>query len=790
MKNTNEVPLEDALSIAQHHHVTGNLTLADRTYRDILKVVPDNYTSLHYLGVLAYQRGAPEEGLDFIKKAVKIESDKHESWNIYAVMLAQIGEKEKALEIWEKALDLKPDFVEALSNVGHALWELGRNEEARETCEKAIKANPRFIGSYINLGNALMALGKNDEAIEIWQKAIQLDPRDYNSRINIGNALRDIGRVKESEDYCRKALELSRDHPDALLNLANALHDQGLYEEAEKFYRKSTEIRPDHAGTHNNLAVTLMKLLRLEEAAAAARYAIAFQPDYAEAYSNLAATLREIGKLEEAEETARKAILLSPDSAEVRIELADILFMSDRLDEAETLLNDAAELKPDNPRLYIKLNAVLERANRTEDALKAIDKAVELNPEMPEAYHRQAITYFMANQIENALNSLDKLLKINPDFSPALATRAEILQAYGDMDEALEFARKGLELNNNLPFLHYVLSKLKKFTDKNDPDLKAMKEIAETSSNFGRAHKIPLQFALFKAHEDIGDYETAFEYLQKACDLKRACSVFDRDTQEMAHQNVRQTYSKEFIESFKDQGSASNVPIFIIGMPRSGTTLTEQVISSHPDVFGGGELYYLSEIEHSYGMVSPERCKIMGDEYVKHIRSINQDSKAAKKITDKMPGNYMRLGQIVTTLPNAKVIHCRRNPMDTCLSCYKQLFARGHYWSYNLEEMAEHYELYEQMMAHWRDVLPTDAFLEIDYEKTVNDFENQARKLIDFVEMEWNDACLTPHKTKRSILTASKAQVRKPVYKTSVEAWKRYEKQLKPLADKLKKFVR
>ena len=148
----------------------------------------------------------------------------------------------------------------------------------------------------------------------------------------------------------------------------------------------------------------------------------------------------------------------------------------------------------------------------------------------------------------------------------------------------------------------------------------------------------------------------------------------------------------------------------------------------------------------------------------------------------------MRLGQILTTLPNAKIIHCRRNPVDTCLSCYKQLFSRGHYWSYNLDEMAEHYSLYYDMMNHWRDNFG-DRFLEINYEDTVSDFENQARKLLDFVEMEWDDACLTPHKTKRSILTASKGQVRKPIYKSSVEAWRRYEEQLTPFAEKLKPYM-
>ena len=217
-------------------------------------------------------------------------------------------------------------------------------------------------------------------------------------------------------------------------------------------------------------------------------------------------------------------------------------------------------------------------------------------------------------------------------------------------------------------------------------------------------------------------------------------------------------------------------------MPRSGSTLTEQILASHPDVFGAGELSDLSNIDHKFGNDISTRVKEFGEEYCTGLRGYHPD---AKRITDKMPGNFMRLGMILTSMPNAKVIHTKRNPIDTCLSCYKQLFARGQYWSYNLEEMAQYYKEYEKMMAHWLEVFPGQIY-EISYEETVSDFENQARALIDYVELEWNDACLTPHKTKRPILTASKGQVVKPVYKTSVKAYERYEKQLQPLIEGLK----
>ena len=317
-----------------------------------------------------------------------------------------------------------------------------------------------------------------------------------------------------------------------------------------------------------------------------------------------------------------------------------------------------------------------------------------------------------------------------------------------------------------------------------------MEELAENPNIFGKEQSASLYFALFKAYEDIKDYNKSFEFLKKGNDAKKALVTFDRNVEEQVYNGVKEQFTTDHINSFQGKGCDDDTPIFIVGMPRSGTTLTEQIISSHPDVYGAGELHSLSQVQKDLGELTQENCYALGEEYVKRVREINSDSQSAKKITDKMPANYLHIGTMVTTLPNAKIIHCRRNPIDTCLSCYKQLFARGHYWSYDFEDMAIHYAFYEDMMEHWRTTLPKDRFLEFDYEETVNDFETQARRLIEFVELEWNDACLTPHKTKRDVLTASKGQVRKPVYKTSVEAWRRYEEQLAPLAEALKPFVK
>ena len=785
MSNETQVTLEQALEMAKQYHQAGNLTLADRTYRDILKAIPDEFNSLHYLSIICYQTGKPKEGLELVKKAVSINDNNPDSWNAYGVMQAQLGDYEKAVEKWQKALELDPDFHEALSNLGNAYWELGRFEESREACQKSVDIKPDFFEGWNNLGIALSELGEKEKAIEVWTKAAKLVPNNPDSYINIANALRELGRASESEEQCNKAIELAADRPKAFFNLGNALRDQGKLKKAEEAYRKAVALKPDFIDAYNNLTLILIQMLRYEEALTSSRYVIAFQPEHAVAYSYQAYILKELGRLQEAEESARTALRMNPDLVDSKIELADILFLSDRYAEAETLFSEAVEEAPDSYQLQLKLSGVLERSNKIEEALAAVERALELSPETPEIYHRKAMILFMAGKIDESLETIEEALKIKPDFAAAISVKSEILQSMGKMEEALKTSREAADMNDDTPGLYLTLSKVKKFDSIDDPDFAKMREMAERPL-LGRSQKTGLHFALFKAYQDIGEYDEAFKHLKMGNDLKRASVVYDSRSQHISFDAIKKTYTKDYFKKLEGHGYDSDVPIFIIGMPRSGTTLTEQIISSHPDVFGAGELSYITEIEKEFGIPNEENCKAMGEAYVKRVRAYHKDAEKARKITDKMPGNYHKLSQIITTLPNAKIIHCRRNPMDVCLSAYKQFFARGHYWSYNINDMAEHYRVYYEMMEYWRQVLPKNSFLEIDYEETVGDFENQARKLLDYVEMEWDDACLMPHKQKRSVMTASKGQVIKPIYKTSIEAWRRYEKQLMPLYEQLK----
>jgi len=322
----------------------------------------------------------------------------------------------------------------------------------------------------------------------------------------------------------------------------------------------------------------------------------------------------------------------------------------------------------------------------------------------------------------------------------------------------------------------------------------AEKKMAEFSDN----RRLSLHFALGKCYDDIKDYGQAFPHYLAGCRIKRAKLGYDPAAAARQFVELQEIFSKDFIGRLRGSGDPSAMPIFVLGMPRSGTTLTEQILASHPDVFGAGELPDLLRIAHRKTHPAttsfPDNLRYLdsatlnawGAEYV---AAVQQRAPTEKHITDKMPANFFAVPLIHLMLPNAKIIHVNRNPVDTCLSCFTRLFHRKQEHTYDLAELGRYYADYARLMDHWRKVLPADAFLDIRYEDIVADQEKEARRLLDWCGLEWNPACLDFHQTKRQIRTASVTQVRQPIYSTSVERWRKYEKFLGPLLKELGDLV-
>jgi hypothetical protein len=303
-----------------------------------------------------------------------------------------------------------------------------------------------------------------------------------------------------------------------------------------------------------------------------------------------------------------------------------------------------------------------------------------------------------------------------------------------------------------------------------------------------------LHFALGKAYLDYGDSAAAFGHLDQGNAMKRSTITYDPAAASRWLQSVASGFDQQLLECFKDAGAQSAMPIFIVGMPRSGTTLIEQILASHPAVQGAGELKLLSQIGDSFGGlpqlldgITAERLHQMGDHYADKV-ALLADGRA--HVVDKMPANFIYAGLIRLILPNARIIHARRNPVDTCLSCYSKLFAGEQSFTYDQAELGRFYRDYDVLMAHWRQVLPGSHFLEVTYEDVVDDIEAQARRMLDFLGLPWDPACLSFYETRRPVRTASVNQVRQPIYKTSAGRWRTHADNLGPLLEELELSLR
>jgi tetratricopeptide (TPR) repeat protein len=368
----------------------------------------------------------------------------------------------------------------------------------------------------------------------------------------------------------------------------------------------------------------------------------------------------------------------------------------------------------------------------------------------------------------------------------------------GELKAAEETFEHSMEISPDEVAPYIFLAQARKIK-KDDQILKRLEDEAEKMEDLPETKAMSLHFALGKSYDDIGEYERGFPHFLEACRIKRSKIEYNPDNHDLSCSNIRKFFTKENIGRLQGGARPSDLPIFVLGMPRSGTTLVETILASHPEVHAAGELHDILRIANqpklgvksegfpiSMQGLTNDDVKEMGERYLAKLRKHDED---AKRITDKMPANFMALGLIHLMLPEAKIIHLMRNSADCCLSSFTKNFNNSQLHSYDLTEMARFYVNYAKLIEHWRQVLPEGSFYEVQYEQLVADPEPETRKLVEYCGLEWNDACLTPHKTERNVKTASITQVRQPIYTSSVERWKRYEKYLKPLLDALGEYA-
>jgi tetratricopeptide (TPR) repeat protein len=672
----------------------------------------------------------------------------------------------------------------------------GRLQESEHLLRQILQVQPRDAFALHLLGVIAHQVGKLEIAVELIQEAIQSNGEVALFHANLGEMLRQLGKLDEAVKHGEQAVALDKSLASAHSNLGIAYFDRKDFERARTCQQRALAINPHLAPAMNNIGSICRENKDKSTALDWYRKASAANPDYPEPLSNLGAVLHEEDRSQEAIAPLEQALRINPNYAEALCNLGLVYNALDQYEKALPLLQRALQIRPEYTEAYIGLARVYLDNENFSVAEQYARRAIELASEKAEILSQLGGICTEIALSSEAENLYRRALGIDPQCNDALVGLGHLSMENGDMASAEKLFQQALANDaDHLPArFHLAQARKAKAGDQNLAALEAAYEVAarNTEHPLSAKNAMVLYFGLGKSYDDSGQYDKAFPHFLEGCRLKRATFDYDANSTTRHFDEIMRAFDQTTLARLQGSGDTSRVPIFILGMPRSGTTLTEQIIASHPDVHGAGELPDLLHIAHRQlaGATFPKNMQALDQAQLTawgadYVAGLQKRSPSAKHITDKMPANYYAVGLIHLMLPNVKIIHVNRNPVDTCLSCFTRLFNRKQRHTYDLAELGRYYVDYARLIAHWRKVLPAGAFLDVQYEDIVADQEAQARRMLDYCGLEWNDACLDFYKHKRSVRTASVVQVRQPIYNSSVERWRPYEKFLAPLLDGL-----
>ena len=629
-----------------------------------------------------------------------------------------------------------------------------RPEAAAAACAEALRQAPDDADLLTLHGVALLACRQPREAVAPLQRALERAPRSARVRENLGQALMQAGQLEDAAVQLRRAAELEPGSESIRMKLGHVLASLGSGEEADTVYEEAFGLAPDRR--------------RLAEAGEHLR----------------------AGRVRDCERICRDLLARRPEDVNALRMLAKVEVEDERWGRAERLLRRALKLAPAFHDAKMDLARVCKQQDRLDDALALAREAVEGNPRNPNAHYLEAGLLALAARSEEALASYRRCLEIQPGHTPAWVGMGHLLKTLGRTEEGIAAYRRAIEQRPNFGEVHWSLANLKtfRFSDEEVADIRRRLD-EEVLDEDARVHFL---FTLGKALEDRGEHAEAFARYDEACALQRQRISYDPVETEVIDERIRAVFTADFLAERAGQGCPDPAPIFIVGLPRSGSTLIEQVLASHSQVEGTAELPDVGRVIAELSARRPQEAypeaarrldaagwRRMGETYLDRTQGHRS---GLPRFTDKMPNNFPSIGLIHLMLPNAKIVDARRHPLDSCFGSFKQHFAYGQTWSYDLVEIAEYFLEYRRMMRHWHAVLP-GRVLEVRYEDMVHDLEGQARRLLEYCDLPWEDACLRFWETDRAVRTASSEQVRRPIYSSSVNHWRHFREQLAPLAE-------
>ncbi|HEX4157737.1 MAG TPA: sulfotransferase [Rhizomicrobium sp.] len=532
---------------------------------------------------------------------------------------------------------------------------------------------------------------------------------------------------------------------------------------------------PQAARIHFQRGLEALKSGRTSDAIPFLNAAIRSDPKYFEAHHALGSALLHIGRFVDASSVLLRALTLRPDSGAAWRDIATSYDRQNLHEPAIEAYRRASELAPQSGDVLLRLAQLYTSYSRMDEASDCYERAAAIKPDTTQArlYHSDA--RLLVGDIPGAEEWARKAVALAPESSAAHATLAGLCYAQGRFDEAAVSFEEALGLNPIEGRCWIGLADCRKYSAGDGSIVARMRAVLQRG-DLNDFNRMAVHFALGKIYDDCGDYAHAMEQFDAANAARGRDLKFDRaGFAAMIDQTIRR-YTREFIASAAATGTPDSRPLFIVGMYRSGTTLVEQILSSHPDIAAGGELTVWTpgdiEVDSRTAEFDPERSR---SAVAKYLSVLQKKGPAAARVTDKLPFNCLRLGAIHALMPSARIIHCRRDPVDTCLSIYSNLLKSRVTFAARKDDLAFCYQQYLRLMDHWRKVLPADVFTEVDYERLIADRETETRRVVAFTGLDWNDLCLRPEHNRRAIDTASAWQARQPVYKTSMQRWRNYE---------------
>jgi tetratricopeptide (TPR) repeat protein len=788
--------LSQAFNRALSAYNAGKLVEAEQICQQIINTRRDLFEALHLLAVVQSSLGKKETALASYRRALKVRPGSAEALSNRGLTLHELRRYGEALASYDRALNLQSDFVEALANRAATLHKLRRFEEALASLDRALILRPDYAEALMTRGTTLHDLRRFDAALASYDRALTVRPDYAEALSNRGVTLHELKRFEEALASFDRALSLRPNYVETLMNRGVTLNALKRLDEALASYDRALALRPDYPEALSNRGNTLRELTRFEEALASYDRALDLQPDFLEALSNRGIILHELNRFDEALTNFERALTLRPDHAEALSNRANTLYQLNRFEEALASCDRALSLQPDFVDALLNRGEALDELKRYEEALASLDRALALRPDSAEAFSNRGRTLHKLNRSEEAMASYERALALNPDLSIAHNNVGLVLEEFGRLHEAQQAYLEALRLDPNLASAYNNLAGLKTFSV-GDPILMAMETLAAKNEGMSKTAPMQLDFALGKAYADLKDYRRSFKHLRAGNASKRAMISYDEQSAFAFFDRIEAVFTPELIAAKSGGGDPSPMPVFVLGMPRSGTTLVEQILASHPLVHGAGELQIVNDVIRTVrgrdGSVTafPEFVPALdasafsqiGAHYVTEMRQLAPKGEGVKgqRVTDKMPSNYYFAGLIHLVLPNAKIIHTIRDSVDTCVSCFAKLFSAEQNHTYDLSELGRYYKRYEQLMGHWRRVLPAGRILDVHYENVVADPEGEVRRILSYCGLPWDDRCLSFYNTDRPVRTASAAQVRQPIYNSAVGRWHLYEEHLGPL---------